>query len=219
MRRFYVDFENVKSEGLKGVGSLTANDVVYILFSCNADTVKMHTVKQILRSKATIEAIEADVGVKNALDFQLLACLSCDYSTKDTFYIVSNDTGYDKFIKTFIARSGTENIFRMSSISKIYSPQFAVIEAAKYDELGEAVTKILTSEYSDVSYAEYIDAIVDGIKESENISSFYNACRKAIRNSVELKKIYWCLRDKFTELKQLCAGKIEEVKNEESIEV
>lgn len=219
MRRFYVDFENVKSEGLKGVGSLTANDVVYILFSYNADSVKMHTVKQILRSKATIEAIEAEVGVKNALDFQLLACLSCDYSTKDIFYIVSNDTGYDKFIKTFIARSGVENIFRMSSISKIYSPQFAAIEAAKCDELKEAVTKILTSEYSDVSYAKYIDDIVDGINESENISGFYNACRKAIHDSVDLKKIYWCLRDKFVELKQLCVDKVEEKKNEEIVEV
>lgn len=219
MRRFYVDFENVKSDGLKGIGSLTENDVVSILFSCNADSVKMHTVKQILRSKASIEAIEAEVGIKNALDFQLLAYLSCDYSTKDYFYIVSNDTGYDKFIKTFIGRSGTENIFRMSSISKIYSPQFAITVLDKTDDLREEVSQILEEKCSEISYTNYIDVIVNGINESENITKFYYACKKAIHDNVDLKKVYWSLRDRFTELKQLGISRKEGKKNEERMEV
>ena len=114
MAIFYVDFENVNASGIEGVSNLSSSDNVYILYSKNANTLRIDRVAELLKSAAKIEFVEVPVGTPNALDFQLLAMLFCKLDNNTT-YIISKDQGYDAAIK--MARSmGVKNIRRCQSI-------------------------------------------------------------------------------------------------------
>ena len=54
MTIYYVDYENVNSQGLKGVEHLTENDEVNILYSKKADNVKIDILTALMASKASI---------------------------------------------------------------------------------------------------------------------------------------------------------------------
>lgn len=99
MRYFFVDYENVNNNGLKGIESLKKNDKVFILYSENANTLKIDTVKKVRESKALIEFIDIQCLGTNALDFQLCVLLGEQIGKfrgkKLELYIVSKDHGYD----------------------------------------------------------------------------------------------------------------------------
>ncbi len=97
MSIFLIDYENVSVKGLKGINSLKEKDKVYILYSVNADTLTFEMHQMMNESKADINCIKANVGTKNALDFQLsskLGYLVAD-NKEEQFYVVSDDSGFD----------------------------------------------------------------------------------------------------------------------------
>ncbi len=100
MAIYLVDFENVKGEGLKGITELPENDTVIIFYSVNADKITFDIHQQINESKAHIDYYNAEIGIKNALDFQLVSFLGFLIAKEETqkFVIVSNDTGFSKVI-------------------------------------------------------------------------------------------------------------------------
>jgi hypothetical protein len=102
MAVYLVDYENVKADGLEGIGDLTESDSLYLFYSENADKLTFGLHEKLLESKAKIEYLKADVGTKNALDFQLvtyIGWLIARHST-DNYIIVTNDNGF-KSVVTF----------------------------------------------------------------------------------------------------------------------
>lgn len=71
MRYFFIDYENVKNQGLNGIERLSETDAVIIFYSQNANTITFDTHKKLCDSRADIRFECVDVGTKNSLDFQL----------------------------------------------------------------------------------------------------------------------------------------------------
>ena len=115
MNIFYIDYENVTSQGLKGIELLTESDEVNLLYSKKAETMKIDILTQLLASRAKINFIPVHVGTPNALDFQLITLLFLHYSKDNMHYIISKDSGYDCCIKT-AAENDAPNVLRFPSI-------------------------------------------------------------------------------------------------------
>ena len=116
MANFYIDYENVHNEGLKGVERLTPDDTMYLFYSDKADTLKIDVVQKLLATQGNIRFMKIENGVENALDFQLITALMCDYSADNNYYIISRDKGYDAAINMAQQRDRKE-IFRCKDIN------------------------------------------------------------------------------------------------------
>ncbi|MCL1904019.1 MAG: PIN domain-containing protein [Oscillospiraceae bacterium] len=101
MKIFLIDFENVHSEGLAGVDSLTENDEVVIFHSINADTITFEMMHKLMFSPAKLSYYKVRRGGRNALDFQMSTYLGylinvhSDAHEKTEFYLISRDAGFD----------------------------------------------------------------------------------------------------------------------------
>lgn len=115
MANYYIDYENVHNEGLKGVQQLTANDKLHLFYSSKADTLKIDVVRQLMDCAAEIEFDKIINGVENALDFQLITALMCKYCEDDVYYIISRDKGYDAAIE-MAGKQNRANIYRCRDI-------------------------------------------------------------------------------------------------------
>ncbi len=117
MAKYYVDYENVKSDGLESVVQLTEDDTVYIFYSENANHMRVDIIEQIRLSKAHIEFIKVEAGIPNALDFQLITALFCQYKKGEIYYIISKDNGYLPAIH-MAAKLGFNSIYKKDSIKQ-----------------------------------------------------------------------------------------------------
>lgn len=123
MNYYYIDFENVKTAGLKGIDRLPSGDTVKIFAKGGSDQMKFNDIKTLMAAKATVTIEDVVTGTKNALDFQLLADLTIDcmkragMSPAPRFVIISADRGYDPAI-TQMKKRGVNNVFRAVSIKE-----------------------------------------------------------------------------------------------------
>ncbi|MBO4681953.1 MAG: hypothetical protein J5623_08695 [Clostridiales bacterium] len=130
MNYYYIDFENVKTAGLKGLDSLPSCDTVKIFAKGGSDQLKFNDVKTLMAAKATVAIEDVVTGTKNALDFQLLADLMIDcvkragMSPAPKFIIISADHGYDPAITQMKKRS-VNNVYRAVSIKDAENGNFA----------------------------------------------------------------------------------------------
>ena len=97
MATYLVDFENVRSDDLIGVSRLDEDDRVILFYSEKADKISIGLHRRILESKAVFEYRKADVGAKDALDFQLVTYLGFLIAANgsERYCLVSNDHGFD----------------------------------------------------------------------------------------------------------------------------
>lgn len=115
MANYYIDYENVHNEGLKGVQKLQQEDKLHLFYSIKADTLKIDVVRQLMDCPATISFDKIVNGVENALDFQLITALMCNYSAEEKYYIISRDKGYDAAIE-MAGKQNRDNIYRCRDI-------------------------------------------------------------------------------------------------------
>ena len=102
MNYFFVDYENVGSEGLNGIDKLDEENIVCIFYSKNANKITFELHVQLIETRAKIEYHNIDALHKNALDFQLSSYLGYiirENEKKDcNYFIVSKDTGFESLI-------------------------------------------------------------------------------------------------------------------------
>ena len=115
MANYYIDYENVHNEGLKGVQKLQQEEKLHLFYSIKADTLKIDVVRQLMDCPATICFDKIVNGVENALDFQLITALMCNYSAEEKYYIISRDKGYDAAIE-MAGKQNRDNIYRCRDI-------------------------------------------------------------------------------------------------------
>ena len=129
MNYYYIDFENVKTAGLKGIDSLPTGDTVKIFAKGGSDQMKFNDIKTLMSAKPTVAIEDVVTGTKNALDFQLLADLTIDCTKRagmtpaPKFVIISADHGYDPAI-TQIKKRGFNNVYRAVSIKDAENGNF-----------------------------------------------------------------------------------------------
>lgn len=169
MAMYFIDYENVNSPGLKGIGDLNENDKVFIFYTepgnVKSTTMTMTAHFDIMKSKAEILYFCVDCGGKNALDFQLSTYLGkCVAENKnEDFAIISNDKGFG-YVSGFWKKEYNINICIINSIAKASSK----IEDAKK----EAEKNIENS--FDESADEITDRYADVPEEFEDFNNTYN---------------------------------------------
>lgn len=122
MANYYIDYENVHNEGLNGIELLDQGDKVTLFYSDKADTLKIDVVQLLMGSFARIEFVKIVNGVENALDFQLITALMCNYDPENRYYIISKDRGYDAAIE-MAGKMQREAVYRCRDIASAIKHQ------------------------------------------------------------------------------------------------
>ena len=155
MNYYFVDYENVGSEGLNGVDKLDADNTVLIFYTQNADKISFDIHIQLNESKAKIEYFKVAAGQKNALDFQLSSYLGYVIYEKQKeqngYFIVSKDAGFSNLVPFWNKQK--VNIKRVDSLAwqilqnQALEIQNEVINLTQDSTNAAAITKIImTSE-------------------------------------------------------------------------
>ncbi len=102
MKYYFIDFENVHSDGFYGMEQVNKGDVIYVIYSERSKVFSLEIVEKAAIQGAELKAYKVEVGSKNALDFQLSSFLGyiigkCD-DIDCSYAIVSKDMGYDKVV-------------------------------------------------------------------------------------------------------------------------
>ena len=101
MRRvFFVDYENVDTNGLNGLSRLTSQDQIYIYYSEAHSRMSFGLHRRICESKSEFIYRKIKDKSKNALDNELMReaeNVICDKNAD--YYIISDDKGYSSFVK------------------------------------------------------------------------------------------------------------------------
>lgn len=108
---FLIDFENVKSTGMRGTEYLLSTDFMFVFYSENALLMEQRHLLNIQNSGCGFETYKLLVKRKNGLDFyiatkvgELLGANCCNQAV-----LISNDNGF-KSIREFCQEcSGTKN--------------------------------------------------------------------------------------------------------------
>ncbi len=96
MRLFLIDYENVNSAGLHGIGQLSQQDRVILFYSHSANTISFEAMDEMLSANLMPERVCISQSGKNALDFQLVTFLGylIAKDKAEEYYIISKDMGY-----------------------------------------------------------------------------------------------------------------------------
>lgn len=123
MDYYFVDYENTQSGGLDGIENLTRKDCVYLFYSVNADKIPIDVLNSTKKSGAKLIPIKANTGI-NALDFQLSSELGFAVSRckpkRDSFYIVSNDRGFECLTEYWSRKNA--RVYCVANIAKKSKP-------------------------------------------------------------------------------------------------
>lgn len=107
MNYYFVDFENVKTEGIQKLTNLKPDDAVIVFYSDVCKNINLDAINILTSQGIKLCCRKVNTGTKNALDFQLSSDLGYfigreselkehDHNTNSvSWFIVSNDKGYD----------------------------------------------------------------------------------------------------------------------------
>lgn len=215
MRIYFVDYENVNNGGMKGLENLTKKDVVYILYSENANTMQLQTAEKIRNSLATIQFVKIKHLGKNALDFQLCALLGTKIGKFRgrilDLYIVSNDTGYDPmrhgmiemFENNYRKKGKTLFIKRIPNLAQTQDTEKKIEEKkegkvqqkTKSDGKEKQIHDMVVAAIANTKYQGNVNTIVSLLmkKQNKDIVQFHNDLVKSF-GPKEGKNIYHLLK-------------------------
>lgn len=130
MRLFLIDYENVNSAGLHGIGQAAPDDRVILFHSHAANTISFELFDELKAACIAPERVCISKTGKNALDFQLVTFLGYLIAREkaDEFYIISKDTGFQSTV-TFCREYLGTNVQLRSSIKAAIGNQPAAKKA------------------------------------------------------------------------------------------
>lgn len=160
MAIYLIDFENVHSDGLKGIEKLERNDECYIFYSEHAGVLTFNMHKKITESRAKIYYVEAQVGMKNALDFQLVSYLGYMLREKPeaTYCLISNDKAFELVSKFWQAKG--VNVTSAVSLDR-------AADASHYSKISAELEKLL----ADRSEREFVEKCINELSTKSGINN------------------------------------------------
>lgn len=117
MKYYYVDYENVHEDGLKGIADLSTDCQVTIYWSQKAGKLSFNSHMAIIKSKATVEYVQVQSSQTNAMDKRIIQDLhkQTNSDKKSEYFIISKDNDYAEETNV-MARKGLR-ICRSSDIA------------------------------------------------------------------------------------------------------
>lgn len=160
MAIYLIDFENVHSGGLKGIEKLERSDECYVFYSEHAGVLTFNMHKKITESRAKMYYVEAQVGMKNALDFQLVSYLGYMLREKPeaTYCLISNDKAFE-LVSKFWQDKGV-NVTSAVSLDK-------AANAAHYSKISAELEKLL----ADRSEREFVEKCINELSTKSGINN------------------------------------------------
>lgn len=160
MAIYLIDFENVHSDGLNGIEQLAENDICYVFYSEHAGVLTFNIHKKIIDSKAKIYYVEAQVGMKNALDFQLVSYLGYMIrEDQEAYYcVISNDRAF-ALVADFWKKKGVEVACAVS------------LAAAVRLKENEKIASRLASLLSDKKEREFVAKCIEELSTKQGINN------------------------------------------------
>ena len=121
MRRvFFIDYENVDTNGLDGLTRLTSQDQVYIYYSEAHSRMTFGLHRRICESKSEFFYRKIKDSSKNALDNELMREAEKEIEDKNAdYYIISKDKDYHKFVTQKVLAGYKVNMFPTISETNI----------------------------------------------------------------------------------------------------
>lgn len=179
MNVYFIDYENVNANGLKGVYRLTDEDKVIFFYSEKASKLTFNLHKKIVKSKANFEYRMVDVGAPNALDFQLASCvgyeLNNDENKKIEVVIVSKDKGYDSVVNYW-----TKGGYKISRVDDIASE----VQSSKSMKIAEIESLIGDGNKN------YSNDIYEALRERKSKSGVHTYLSQKIHDNQKVSELY-----------------------------
>lgn len=189
---FLVDFENVRSNGLRGADYLNKNDYLTLFFSSAAHCCENRYLEEIEQSGCTFDTCKLMKVGKNGLDFYIATRIGEFYGNghKDRVAIISKDQGYQavrdywdnrlpankKMIlspsieKSLIASN--DNSVRFQRLrNKLCGVEIEVFQA-RYDER-KRLQKVLENIFGETTFADKMGEIQEMVEKGENKKVIY----------------------------------------------
>lgn len=180
MRLFLIDYENVNSAGLHGIGQVTPEDRIILFYSHAANTLSFEIMDEMVDAGILPERVCLEQTGKNALDFQLVTFLGYLIAKEkaDEYYIISKDSGYQSAISFCQSYLGVKVQLRpsiKSVIGKTKKPKTAV---PKQPEKKPAALQPVPAKRKTAKVQEQVPVAVSEPKQS----------KKGKKASVSLRK-------------------------------
>ena len=105
---FLIDYENINSDGIQNVTEIQQGDTLVIFYSEHCKSISIDILNLVTKMNLKVVTFQVTTGTKNALDFQLtsyLGYLIGNGNKEDSYFIISNDKGYDSTIEFWKAQS------------------------------------------------------------------------------------------------------------------
>lgn len=208
MTYYFVDYENVHSDGIVDCTELERGDVVCVIYTEQAKNITLDIIEKLSRAGITLELDKAGTGAKNSLDFQLSSYLGyviAKHEKEDAAYvIVSKDTGFDRLVD-FWGERGIR-ISRAAALSKETkaakkekkSVQKRPVKNKKDSML--LVTREEMLQY--LSEEEYSDEILEIVNSFKTKQAINNGLSKKYRDNKKSSEIYKKLKPLMKEKKK-----------------
>ena len=188
MRRvFFVDYENVDTNGLDGLSRLTSQDQIYIYYSEAHSRMSFGLHRRICESKSEFIYRKVKDKSKNALDNELMReaeNVICDKNAD--YYIISEDKGYSSFVKKKV----------VSGFKVDQYPTISETNKKKKDDLKKTIKARLVSDKKQ-SYKldeNDIERIASMIMNAEDKSELNRSLQQMFYNE-DVKYIFSRLKD------------------------
>lgn len=179
MNVYFIDYENVNVDGLKGVGRLTDEDKVIFFYSEKASKLSFGLHRRIIQSNANFEYRKVDVGSPNALDFQHASCvgyeLGKDENKKIEAVIVSKDKGYDSVVNYW-----TKGGYKISRVDDIASE----VQSSKSTKIAEIESLIGDGNKN------YSNDIYEALRERKSKSGVHTYLSQKIHDNQKVSELY-----------------------------
>lgn len=189
MTYYFVDYENVHSEGIVDCSELEQGDIVYVFYTEQAKNITLDILEQFTRRGIRLELDKAGTGAKNALDFQLSSYLGYVIAKHETeplrYVIVSKDTGFDRLVQ-FWGEKGIQ-ILRQPGISVKEEPkkEKAVKESKSKGRKGKTAKEGIKESAKESMKEGIKESAKEGIKESTKEAAKDDTKEKNKENSKE----------------------------------
>lgn len=188
MRRvFFVDYENVDTNGLDGLSRLTSQDQIYIYYSDAHSRMSFGLHRRICESKSEFVYKKIKDKTKNALDNELMReaeTVICDKNAD--YYIISDDKGYRSFVKRKVLEG-----FKVDQF-----PTISETNKKKKDDLKKTIKARLVSDKKQ-SYKlddNDIERIASMIMNADDKSELNRSLQQMFYNA-DVKYIFSRLKD------------------------
>ena len=186
-RIFFVDYENVDTNGLDGLTRLTSQDKVYIYYSESHSRMTFGLHRRICESNAEFLYRKIKDSTKNALDNELMREAEDEISDKSAdYYIISKDNGYRGFVKKKVLAGYKVDIF--STISET--------NRNKKESLKQIIRdRLVSDQYYKFNLDDgEIDRIASMIMNADNKSELNRSLQQMFYNE-DVKYIFSRLKD------------------------